>query len=173
MCSPHFLSDHDTIAVINPVNLEDILCKIDPDSQPGHPVSFPMFDWFLPRYSAVEMGVSTSSRKQAQLGQTQAPVRRLGGALPSSALLRPGSTSHGLVPGRVQSKSAPVSKIAIDAALDARPQNTRKTTMSTIGSFAYNETNDTFKGHIVILKGTFNAMLVPNEKRNSESAPAL
>jgi hypothetical protein len=82
MCSPQFLRDNDTIAVINAVNLEDILRKIDPDRQPGHPVSFPTFDWSLPIFSAVVVGVSTSSKKPSPAALHFIPA--LSGAVRSS-----------------------------------------------------------------------------------------
>jgi len=43
--------------------------------------------------------------------------------------------------------------------------------MATIGSFSYDEANNTYKGRIKTVALTVNAVLVPNEKRTSDDAP--
>ncbi|WP_051956146.1 DUF736 domain-containing protein [Beijerinckia mobilis] len=43
--------------------------------------------------------------------------------------------------------------------------------MSVIGSFSYDKPSDTFTGRVTILKGIFQAKLVPNVKRTTGEAP--
>ena len=63
--------------------------------------------WQWRRSSFLPLGFAHSSRTKKAC------------ALPSSAPLRPGSTSLRLVPGRVQGEPAPVSQIAIEALRNA------------------------------------------------------